>query len=688
MYKIPSTDRRFVQSNRSDRLGNIAQTKNINLREDGYIKLSRKLRTIQNDTTMVDITNTQNGVNAITIKNYNTYLIGDKNMYSNAGGTDKLAFTKNTDTSFPTVASNPATADMISFSGELYVAEGANLVSLSGSTWSTINAINARFLCLFDELDAVAAVAEQSVYLYDQSGTEIRSITLPADYQINGIAYNSGRLYISASQDDEYYSAIVEWDGLSNTYNRLRIYPSIALLGVAAYQNGVVAVSSEGKLVYYEGSFRELDAFPIENKANNWQTFFTDFNLQNVVTKNGIVVDGTTIYVGTNPNLTSAASRNNPDFLADFPGGVWTYTPKTGLYHTASIDGSIRLKTDAITTANINTSTDVITVAGVTVPETGTPVFYYNDLAGDAESNSATPLKHGIKYYTIYVSDTTCKLATTKANANAGTAIDITATGNNDQFLEFVPADSFGGSFNAVTALALPFSRSFNNTPQTRGINLQVGGFTGDSVVSGETVYATQVLDQENRGYFVTSRFESNEFLEDSFTSVGIKYDNVDSEEDKIVVKYRITDEDPRYYITNNDKGLTTQWTDGNTFTTTIDLSDIKTRSDAGIQDEVEVVFGKGSGVLAHITSITESSGTYTVNIDETVPNVTNGDPLLFVVGNWIKLGTIDSDDDGGYKVFTVGAQSKWIQFKVELRGVDVAVEELLVNNKPQVRMI
>lgn len=71
----------------------------------------------------------------------------------------------------------------------------------------------------------------------------------------------------------------------------------------------------------------------------------------------------------------------------------------------------------------VNTATEVITVASNTWMTTGTPITYV----------STTPiggLTSGTTYYVINVSSTTIKLATTAANAAAGTAIDLTSAGS------------------------------------------------------------------------------------------------------------------------------------------------------------------------------------------------------------------------------------------------------------------
>lgn len=73
-------------------------------------------------------------------------------------------------------------------------------------------------------------------------------------------------------------------------------------------------------------------------------------------------------------------------------------------------------------TTDVNTGTDVLTVA-TNIP-TGTPISF------SSSGSVPTGLVSGTVYYAINQSSTTLKVATTYANAIAGTAIDISATGS------------------------------------------------------------------------------------------------------------------------------------------------------------------------------------------------------------------------------------------------------------------
>ena len=95
--------------------------------------------------------------------------------------------------------------------------------------------------------------------------------------------------------------------------------------------------------------------------------------------------------------------------------------------------GSDPIITDAtaIATSAVNTSTETITLNshGFSTAER----VVYDDGGGTALAG----LTDGTTYFVIKVDDNSFKLATSAANATAGTAIDLTGTGNNDQFFKY-----------------------------------------------------------------------------------------------------------------------------------------------------------------------------------------------------------------------------------------------------------
>ena len=690
MFKIPQSNKQFKQDNSSDRLGNVHITKNISFDEKGYISLAPKAQTITDSNTLTDLieSSSTHGISAIVFDGLNAQFmaIGTKNPYISTPE-EPTTWSKDTATGFPNF-NDQGTSDAVYWDiyGQIFAANGAATLR-KGLSWTSYG-FNAHSLCEFINLSALAFGYTHTVTLYNDSLVKINQLVIPDNFTITKMAWNKNKIAIATRNDEAKKAILFEWDGLTAEANVGYEVPSgHTIYSVVPYKDGFACITSDGELLYNNGGWQVLDRLPIYYKKNYVWNATPSSNLSRPVSINAMVADGDYIYIGLLGLVSSTGLVNEPRNLSDFPSGIWCYDPEVGLHHKYSISSTKQLKTNAIETTSVDVSTDVITVAGVTVPETGTPVFYYNkDSYGntDLSTNSSAPLKHGKRYYTIKLTDSTLKLATTKSNALASTAINLTSTGSNTQYLIFASNNEFGNVSNGqVTALCL-YKNSGTYAayvPHSKATRLMWGGYMTDVNSNRITVLGTIVDEHENRGYWITPKLESQNII-DKFNHLVKKFKPMVHDEDKIIVKYRTKDNTLPDYRTldfDNNSSISEVWVDGNTYTSTQDLSMIS----AG--DEVEIVGAQGSGYCAHITSITENAGTYTVNLDETIPSVTAGEKLKAIYSNWTKLGEITNSDilnEDGYKKFPIDKNAKWIQFKFELRGFDIKDEDTIIDNQ------
>jgi hypothetical protein len=686
MFKIPNNKKISVSSS-SDVIGNIYRTKNLNFDEQGKIKLAHRTMAVANSADLTDLGSSY-VLNVTELDDYKIMIGSDEALYhSNMTGLTANAefprFLKDASTGSPTLDSFGRN-DAVNWKGTLYVTNGSDIYSFNGTdTWTVFSTGNYEIIEPFVNLDRLACVSGNTINLLDSSANVTTTLTIPSQFAIQSVIWNNYKIYIATADRQAGGNGVIfEWDGLSSSANFGYQIDSIMVMTVAPYKSGCVFVTNKGKVAYYSsGSEQILGYFPIFFKNIAWSITSSLFN--NKIGNRGIKVIGDKIYFAVTTSLTTAFQDKDVAIFNDFGGGVWCYDQEVGLYHAYSIGQSQVTRTDNIATGNVNTTTNVITVAGVTVPATGTPVFYKtND--GGSPATSITGIKAGVRYFTIYVSDTTLKLATTYSNAIAGTAIDLTGTGNAAQFLTFHPNYDFGGLAHRVNNIVKADISSLNFV----GKHLLDGKFimngrvqkgTDTSVQGRAVVCVTQDL-VENRGYFITPLLESQQ-IEDNFLSLTLKWRKLKNEDDKIVIKYRTSETDLPDYLTyydaftGNDLVITT----ANTFTTTKDLSAVE------VGNEMEIVSGAGAGYLAHVTDITLDAGTYTVTIDESIQNFTANDKCKAIFQNWTKLdeiSTADGENTLGYKSLAIANTSKWIQFKIELRGVETTIEELIINNK------
>lgn len=161
-----------------------------------------------------------------------------------------------------------------------------------------------------------------------------------------------------------------------------------------------------------------------------------------------------------------------------------------------------------IVTTAVDTSTEIITynTHGLS---TGDEVTY-NDGGGTA----ITGLVSNTKYFIIKMSDNTFKLASSLVNANAGTSLNLTGTGNNAQY--FRVAGILSGQFRyrvvTSTSTAALLQSLDNDTPVTNDIfeNDSAQTFTA-STVANATVdkYSGQLMFIDNKAGFTPSDEET-----------------------------------------------------------------------------------------------------------------------------------------------------------------------------------
>ena len=327
-----------------------------------------------------------------------------------------------------------------------------------------------------------------------------------------------------------------------------------------------------------------------------------------------------------------------------------------------------------VTSGNVDTATNIMTKTAGTIPSTGSPVKYLSDKA-TAIGGLMTPTI----YYCIKVSATEFKLATTKALADAGTAIDLTGTGAaNNYFLAVEQLDYGQTYFKRAGALALIDARAATLDHLLMSAEMSDDDSTSEYEITGATMAGF-----ENRGYFVTAKILSSQ-VTDKGQKVFVKFrplatgDSIHVKvKDKDIIGLPVSTAQAR----NSNINKAT-WTDSDTFTTTTDLDAALDAYDDGVELECEIIGGLGAGTLVKVSSITFSDPTYTVNLAESVVGAASGKLSDVVIENWRSLGSITSDDTDGFKSFNVDTVSPWMKCKVELRGSETTVEEALLVNE------
>lgn len=668
MRIIPNPEnRKHLQTNKDEYSGTIYQSKNISLDEDGKIILAPMSYAVMTEDDDVDFI----GCDAMLASDGSVFL-NSKEMFSGDVGFDVLS-----NRSGDTNAVTPATEDDVVFFNDTEVVSDGTLIKYrsASTTWTTVSlSFSASYpiaMTTWESQDVVCAGNNNQVKFIDTSwAISATVLTLPNEYQVSSMCSVGSQLFVATRSKSGGEAKVFVVSTIQTAVDYGYGVGSFEMPSIKPYRSSFVGINSVGQLLLFNGGgFDELASLPIYAKNVEWADALNDYS---TVNNRGIVVEGDLVFIF----LSSRTNDGRYLALPYFPSGVWCYDFTNGaLYHRHSLSYT-RLHALAGSNVTVDTTANdfTLTSGNLNSVATGMPVLY------EPLSAYIPELRTSTAYYLIKDSSTEFRLASTYTDALAGTEIDITDVGDTfQQFHVFMTNDYGWTTHDAGGAIAVLNNLLFDsdiagNLAFTGDVGAKQNVENARAVLNGITPYVP------NRGYFVTPRFTSLN-LEDQYVATNIKYRPLDTDE-KIIVKYKTNDKHgiPFSSIQYGNPATVrahwiATWSDTDTFTTTFDMSSV------GVGDEIEIIGGVGAGHLSHVASISEASGTYTVNLDEAFPWAVSGDELWFQVDNWTYAFEINSSTQNGdeFSKIPITKSSKFIQLKVELRGIGVTVEELQV---------
>jgi hypothetical protein len=666
-FIIPNQEtKKHIQTNKNDLSGTIYQSRNINLDDEGYIRLAEASVAISTTDDDADF-NTCDAIYPSTTEVY----LNSGNVFKGdvgfGGITDLVA-----ETGMPTPNQE---SDVVYFNGTEVISDDASIYYHNGSAWTSVSmSFGSSFPVVMTVFKAVSELAVgygKTVKFVNTSWAVNGTVlTLPNEYQVSSMASSGNQLFIATKSKSGGQSMVFVVDAISTAADSAYPCGSFEMPSITAFKSSVVGINSVGQVLSFNGGgFTEVASLPIYATSKEW----SDGGKYSNISNRGITTDGDLVYI----NLNAITSDGRFKILPNFPAGVWCYDDVSkSLYHRYGTSYS-RTKQLLGTNITVNATDNDFTLTSGNLNDvmTGMPIFY------NSESSTYIPeLIEARAYYIIKDSSTVFRLARTYTDAVAGTPINITGTGSTNQTFGIIKTNDYGWTYDsdqkavAVVNPNLYDIYSFGRLAFTADLFAKQSASTKKTVFCGISPYIP------NRGYIITPRLNSSS-IEDIYNSVYIKYKPLETD-DKIIVKYK----------TNNRLGFpfssvegrdTTKWvatwTDTDTFTTLVNLSSVL------VGDEIEIIAGVGSGHIAHVSSISESGGTYTVNLDEAFPFAVANDVFYYNVDNFTKLATITNANDFGLDYFKLpmieNKNSKFLQLKIEMRGVDVCIEEVQVYN-------
>jgi len=665
MINIPNQQsRQWNQPNTSDLFGNLFVTKNLTFDQRGYISLSNSPRAVITEATA----SFDNVASMIHSADYDYFVATWDSAFSVDDAPLSVAPT------LIATAGVPSTDDETGidyFGGLMVVSQDTDVdyYDPSANTWTDTNISltgnGQHDVVNILSLNALAIANVNTVKLYANPITAtpslITTLTIPSEFEITKMVYFNQNLYIGTQNVAGGLAAMYVWNGQGTAAQQVYKVNSNIIFSLCVHKDSIYVFLGNGALMKFSGGAFTLAAgLPI---------YYTDMALTDYV--------NTTLYKDIMRSndfvlyLNFSNDNNNANALTFQPDGVWCYDEEIGLYHRYANTISTPVRDMNIATASVNTTTNQITVAAA--PVTGTEV-YYDDGGGTAIGG----LVDQQKYYTIKIDATHVQLAESYTDAIAGTPIDLTGTGNAFQDLLFYPNIDFGSFYasrpTALLTMDIPTDNRQYGTDILWGTEVTRRDSTGDY-----GTLMTSSVGLSSRGYFITPKIVSTEVTSD-YDLLNLKFLPFTSDIDKIIIKTRTVD-DMRNVINFTGTNWSITWTSSTTFTVTQPFDEWAL---AEVGDEVEILWGAAGGLCAHISAITESGGTYTVTLDESYPNYTSGDIGKAVFRNWRKFKTIEYGDSNAEQHFLaehLGLSGEFLQLKIELRGSNVKIIELQVDD-------
>lgn len=608
----------------------------------------------------------------ITADDTTAYSITTDNVFSVDIASDALTVTELTTSNQPTLGFY---TDAVFFNGILQVSGNSTVKSYSGGSWtSRISGLSTSYphpLCVNEKSQKLMVGDGNVVKQYDTSYTidSTNQLTIPSEYYVTGIRFKGNTAFIATRNVAGGHARLFIWNCLGTGNNGSFKVKGDWIYSMEEFEGTMMVIDSSGQLVAFNGGgFTFVDAFPVFYTPYSWGSNASTSSLVGRVASRGMTSIGDTIYMNVDGGLRNSQTQYPGSYLVSQPSGLWTFDRKSGLVHKAGYNHKTKL---SLTPSSLNSSHLVFSTAHQAT--TGDPILC-------SVKAGITGTTSGQVYYAIVDSTTSLQLAVSPNDAYAGRFVLLSGTPSTDKFV-LDRYESYGHTKIVNAGGIYAFSRTIPNLMY--GSEVLFGVKLSDSSNTSKSGMMSLGMGK-NRGYIVTPKIPSAG-VTDFFSKLYALFTSLNLTSDEVVVKYRTT-EKFGYPKTLAFSSGTQSW--ASTTTLTVDTTTKDFRG-CEVGEEIEFVMSAGAGYTAHITAIDDTTSTYTVTIDETVP-VTASDKTDFVVDNWKKhevFNNLSENNDAGFgENLLAETRSKWVQFKIEMRGRDISMELLtLVNsiNKP-----
>lgn len=656
-----------------DYMADIVNTRNMDFDAPGFASVGKKPVAIYTTTQSANFGTVVSIVpNSTTGASAKYYIITSSKVYSWDASTSTLTLL---DSATPTMGLG---SDGIMFNGKLLVTgtTTAKAYTDAGDSWglAVISGLSSSYphpLSVVEHMVGVPLVVGDGniVHQYDTSFSEVTAnkLQLPPQYIVTGLRWSGGNMYAATRNVTGGSAKLFIWNGTGTSAQLGWDVKADWIYSMVDYDASITVLTSSGQLLRYAGGgFTELAHFPVYDTPYSWNSQSALTNGIGRCANRGMVAHGDNLFINVDGALNASLTDMPSRFMVEQPSGLWCYDPGVGLYHKAGYKYT-KYNEAAYTFASSN-----FVFSTAHNMQTGDPVYPTN-------TTGLTRVNANQLYYAIVVDSLTIQLANNQYDAQQGMAMTITGTAAAGTMI----IDTFD-SLSAAYTQSFPGAVCLfitANPPSMLGTDLMYAGTA--TTASNTLVSSLMSLGNGHHVASFTTTPVPSSGVTDSFTKLLQVIDTFGLHATQIIVKYRIGTNFGLPNAYRKDGTAMATWTSTSSFT--ID-STKKDFSAAQVGNEIEIIEGSAAGYTAHITVIDKSTSTYTVTIDETLP-VAVSDRSEIIVDNWIKKPAITYMSTGIEKLFAqignLSVVGTYVQFKVEMRGMNFGTRKLTTINSP-----
>lgn len=345
-FQVPTEEKKWIQSNKSDVFGNLWATWNMDFDTiQGKVRVAPRLRINTDEGDDADLGLPYAFVRSSADNTDRWWALCGGVLFKTTGTNPSAAFTQDAIANSPTTAA-VSTSDMVEFNGKLYVSLSTDIAEMESGTW-TVSWWRGTLAqaALTASISHAFHVTKKTNLLLISNGNVVHVVTtaetvsasrivLPTEFRIEWIRSSDNGTWIGANNLVSRQAEAFFWDESAENYNSsYKLKSDVTFAGII--KDGLpYTVNGEAQLLRFSGAgFDEVAVFPVFGQQDLKLSNVTTGSIPTNIHRNGMAVIENKIHILVSSIINNADAR----FMPNFPTGVWNFDEERGLTHKYSV---------------------------------------------------------------------------------------------------------------------------------------------------------------------------------------------------------------------------------------------------------------------------------------------------------------------------------------------------------------